>query len=128
MEFTLKTKFKASAKTIYTTWLSSEGHTNMTGGEATLSAKVGERFTAWDGYIEGTNIALEPYTRILQSWRTSQFEEQEPDSQIEILLHEVEGETELSLIHRNVPESGEHYIKGWDNHYFKPMKDYFQRK
>lgn len=125
MEFTLKTKIGASAKTIYTTWLSSEGHTDMTGGVATISAKVGDPFTAWDGYIEGANIALEPYTRILQSWRTSQFEEQEPDSQIEILLHEVAGQTELTLIHRNVPESGEHYIKGWDNHYFKPMKDYF---
>ncbi len=127
MEFTVKTKIKASAKTIYTTWLSSEGHTHMTGGAATISAKVGDRFTAWDGYIEGTNIALEPYTRILQSWRTSQFEEQESDSQIEILLREVEGQTELTLIHSKVPESGEHYIKGWDNHYFKPMKDYFSK-
>lgn len=81
MEFTVKTKIKASAKTIYTTWLSSEGHTHMTGGAATIAAKVGDPFTAWDGYIEGTNIALEPYTRILQSWRTSQFEEEEPDSQ-----------------------------------------------
>lgn len=127
MEFTLKTKFKASAKTIYATWLSSEGHTHMTGGAATISAEVGAPFTAWDGYIEGTNIALEPYTRILQSWRTSQFEEQEPDSQLEVLLHEVEGQTELTLVHSKVPESGEHYIKGWDNHYFKPMKEYFSK-
>lgn len=127
MEFTVKTIINTSAKNIYSTWLSSEGHTNMTGGEATISAKVGDNFTAWDGYIEGTNIALEPYTRILQSWRTTQFEEQEPDSQIEILLREVEGQTEITLIHSKVPESGEHYIKGWDNHYFKPMKDYFSK-
>ena len=84
MEFTLKTKIKATAKEIYTAWLNSEGHTKMTGGEAVVSDKVGDTFTAWDGYIEGTNIELEPYRRILQSWRTLEFKENESDSQIEI--------------------------------------------
>ncbi len=116
-----------TAKEIYKTWLSSEGHSNMTGGEATISEKIGGRFTAWDGYIEGKNIELEPYKRILQSWRTSQFEDHEKDSQLEILLNEVDGQTELTLIHTNVPESGEHYKKGWDNHYFQPMKLYFSK-
>ena len=125
MEFTLKTTIDASAEKIYTAWLSSEGHTKMTGGVATISDQVGASFTAWDGYIEGKNLELEPYRRIVQSWRTSQFEEEEPDSQLEILLNEVDGQTELTLIHTNVPESGEHYIKGWDNHYFEPMKAYF---
>ncbi len=127
MEFTLKTKIDATAKQIYKAWLSSDGHTNMTGGTATISDIIGDNFTAWDGYIEGQNIELEPFNRILQSWRTSQFEEGEEDSQIEILLNEINGQTELTLIHTNVPESGEHYIKGWDNHYFQPMKNYFSK-
>jgi len=127
MEFTLKTKIDATAKQIYIAWLSSDGHTNMTGGTATISDIIGANFTAWDGYIEGQNIELEPFNRILQSWRTSQFEKDEEDSQIEILLNEINGQTELTLIHTNVPESGEHYIKGWDNHYFQPMKNYFSR-
>ena len=125
MEFIVKTNIKASAKVIYTAWLNSEGHTKMTGGMAAVSDKVGAEFTAWDGYIEGKNVALEPYKRIVQSWRTSQFEEKEEDSQIEILLKEVDGETELVLIHTNLPESGAHYKKGWDDHYFNPMRTYF---
>lgn len=127
MEFTLKTKINAVAKEIYTSWLSSKGHTKMTGGAATISDKIGDSFTAWDGYIKGRNLELEPHIRILQSWRTSQFEEHEENSQIEILLKEVEGQTELTLIHTNVPESGEHYKKGWDNHYFQPMKEHFSK-
>jgi activator of HSP90 ATPase len=127
MEFTLKTKFQASPREIYTTWLTSEGHTKMTGGTATISDIVGDHFTAWDGYIQGKNLALEPYKRILQTWRTSQFEESEEDSQLEILLQEVDGQTELTLIHTNVPESGEHYINGWENHYFQPIKAYFSK-
>ena len=126
MEFTLKTKIDASAKDIYSTWLDSDGHTKMTGGSATISDKIQDNFTAWDGYIEGKNLALEPYKKILQSWRTSQFEENEEDSQIEILLNEMDGQTELTLIHSNVPESGSHYVEGWENHYFQPMKAYFK--
>lgn len=126
MEFTLKTKIDSSAKDIYLAWLNSDGHTKMTGGRATISDKIGDKFTAWDGYIEGRNLELEPYQRILQSWRTSQFEETEEDSQIEILLREVDGQTELTLFHSNVPENGSHYMEGWENHYFQPMRLYFQ--
>ena len=127
MEFTLKVKIPTTAKEVYTNWLSSEGHTKMTGGVASISSEIGSHFTAWDGYIEGKNLELNPYNRILQSWRTSQFEKHEEDSQIEILLTEFDGYTELILIHTNVPESGEHYKKGWDNHYFKPMQEYFSK-
>lgn len=127
MEFTLKTKINTPAKEIYKTWLSSNGHTKMTGGAASISDKIGARFSAWDGYIKGRNLELEPYSRIVQAWRTSNFEEHEEDSQIEILLNEVDGQTELTLNHTKVPESGEHYKKGWDNHYFQPMKDYFSK-
>lgn len=125
MEFILKTNLKAPAKVIYAAWLSSDGHSKMTGGEATASNKVGGAFTAWDGYIHGTNLVLEEHKRIVQSWRTSQFLENEADSQIEVLLIERKGVTELTLIHSNLPESGAHYRKGWDEHYFQPMKKYF---
>jgi activator of HSP90 ATPase len=128
MKFTVKTKISASAKQIYKAWLSSEGHSKMTGGSASITDKIGDTFNTWDGYIEGKNIALEPFSRILQSWRTSQFKKDEKDSLIEILLNENDGQTELILFHSDVPESGEHYISGWENHYFQPMKDYFSEK
>ena len=128
MQFTLKTIIKASTKEIDLSWLNSKGHTKMTGGEANISDNIGADFTAWDGYITGKNIELQPYHRILQSWRTSQFKEQEEDSQIEVLLDEVKGATELTLVHSNVPESGEHYKNGWENHYFQPMREYFSNQ
>ena len=125
MEFILKTNFDTTAKKIYESWLTSEGHTRMTGGSANVSDKIGYKFTAWDSYIEGKNIDLEPNKRIFQTWRTSQFDEDEEDSQIEVLLDEVNGKTEFTLIHTNLPESGEHYKQGWEDHYFEPMRKYF---
>ena len=43
----------ASADRIYKDWLSSEGHTNMTGGEANISDEPTAKFTA--GY-QGSQI------------------------------------------------------------------------
>ena len=125
MEFTLKATIDASPEAIYTAWLSSKGHSKMTGGEANASNLTGNSFTAWDGYISGKNLLLEENKRIVQSWRSSQFEDHEPDSQIEVRLSEQGGKTLITLIHTNLPDSGEHYKKGWEEHYFQPMNSYF---
>lgn len=126
MEFKLEATFKATAKQIYKSWLSTQGHTKMTGGTAFVSDKIGDTFKVWDGYITGENMVLEPYNKIVQSWRSSNFNDDEIDSQIEVTLTENGDDTTLTLMHTNVPESGEHYIKGWDEHYFQPMKTYFE--
>mgnify|MGYP000734159035 FL=1 len=125
MEIVITTTIKASAVQIYEAWLSSEKHSEMTGGKAEVTDKDGGAFTAWDEYISGKNIELIPNSKIVQSWRTVQFEDNEEDSQIEIQLIENNRVTELTLIHTKVPESGEHYRKGWETSYFAPMREYF---
>ena len=45
MKFILKTNIKSTAKQIYKSWLSTQRHRKMTGGEAFASNKVGEGFT-----------------------------------------------------------------------------------
>ena len=127
MEFTVVAKFNAKPEEIFRAWMSSEHHAEMTGGEAYISDKVGDRFSAWDGYIEGENIILEPNKRIVQSWRTTEFSDDEEDSQIEITLEEQNGVTELTLKHSNLPAHGEQYRNGWEEHYFQPMKKYFSK-
>ena len=127
MEYTLNTKIKTSAKEIYDTWLSSVGHSKMTGAPASVSDQVDGGFSAWDGYIQGSNLELDPGKKIVQAWRSADFGPNEADSRLEILLHEKNGETNIILNHTNVPTHGEQYIKGWDEHYFAPMKAYFSR-
>ena len=100
----------------------------MTGGEANCSDQVGEEFDAWDGYITGKNIELEPNRRIVQSWRTSQFADSEQDSEIEVLLQQTADGTVVTLKHTRVPDDGDHYRPGWQDHYFEPMKAYFENQ
>ncbi len=125
IEFTISDIIAASPADIYRAWLSSEGHTAMTGGEAHCSDTIGGTFDAWDGYITGENIALEQDRSIVQSWRTSQFDAKDADSQIEVILQPVEGGTRVTLHHTSVPDDGDHYRPGWQEHYFDPMKAHF---
>jgi activator of HSP90 ATPase len=111
---------------VYDAWMSSAGHTAMTGAEAVVDPVVGGEFSAWDGYIRGRTLALDPGVRILQSWRTSEFDANEPDSQIEVLLESVAGGTSIRLRHTGVPVDQLGYENGgWQDNYFEPMKAYF---
>ena len=124
-EFTLTETFSATAEVIYNAWLSTNGHTQMTGNPAKVDGKVNGAFTAWDGYIWGTFLELEKNKRIVQAWRTSEFPEDAEDSHVEVLLEESNGKTKLTLIHTNIPEGQDRYKQGWEDFYFKPMREYF---
>lgn len=124
-EFTLTATFPVTPEKIYKAWLSTKGHTEMTGSPAKVDGRVGGDFTAWDSYIWGTFLELETNKRILQNWRTSEFPEDAEDSQVEILLEESKDGTKLTLIHKNIPEGQDSYKQGWEDFYFKPMKEHF---
>ena len=128
IEFEVSDLIPASPDVVYTAWLDSDEHTKMTGGQAKLSAKVGERFEAWDGYIQGKNLELDSPKRILQNWRTSEFEDSENDSLLEILFEAEQDETRIVIRHSNLPEHGMQYQQGWVDAYFIPMKAYFTEK
>jgi activator of HSP90 ATPase len=128
-DFALTAVVPASPQEVYDAWLDSRAHSAMTGGKARVSAKPGAAFTAWDGYISGRNVTLEPGRRIMQTWRTTKFAKADPDSEIEVLLAAVEGGTRLTLHHTNVPDGHTSYRDGgWQENYFAPMKEYFAER
>lgn len=128
-KFTVSTVLPATPETIFRAWLSSEGHAAMTGSPAKVQPRVGGTFTAWDGYIAGKTLELKPYTRIVQAWRTSEFAEDDPDSQIEIILAAAKEGTKLTLTHSKIPQGqADSYESGWEESYFAPMRAYFAAK
>ncbi len=124
--FTLTATIPASPLEIYEAWLDSVGHSEMTGGEATMSDEVGAEVTAWDGYISGRNVELVLGERIVQSWRTSEFGDEDADSIITVVLQQIGEGTLLTLEHSNVPDAHQSYEEGgWQSNYFEPMVAYF---
>ncbi len=111
---------------VYAAWLDSSQHAAFTGDAAEIDPVVGGSHSAWDGYITGKNVELEPGRRIVQTWRTSEFPEDAADSLLELLLEAAEGGTRLILKHTSIPEGqGEQYEEGWKEYYFDPMLEYF---
>jgi activator of HSP90 ATPase len=116
----------ASPLVVYQAWLDSQGHSAFTGSPAEVDPAIGGRFTAWDGYITGTTLELEPYRRIVQAWRTSEFPPDSPDSRLEVLLEETPEGVKISLLHSEIPTGqGATYAQGWEDYYFTPMLEYF---
>ena len=128
--FEISTLLPAPPARVYAAWLSGAEHAAMTGGSAggraEIDPRVGGAHSAWDGYITGTTLELEPDRRIVQAWRTAEFPVDGPDSRLEIVLDAVEDGTRLTLKHSDIPAGqGASYESGWVENYFEPMTTYF---
>ncbi len=125
----LSTILPASPEVVYKAWLSSKEHSAFTGSPAQINPNLSGDFKAWEGYIQGKNLELKPYQRIVQSWRTTEFPAGSPDSRLEVLFEAIEGGTKLSLVHTEIPDGqGQSYYTGWEDFYFKPMAEYYTKK
>ncbi len=126
--FTVTTTLPATPEDIFNAWLSSDGHSKMTGSQAEVQSESEGSFSAWDGYIWGRTIEKERPLHIVQTWQTSEFPEDSPDSRIEILLEKDSAGTKISLSHTDIPDDqGENYKQGWDDFDFTPMRTYFSK-
>ncbi len=120
---------RAKPEEVYDALINAEKHTEFTGSKATCEPEVGGNFTAWDGYISGKNLKLEKGKRIVQEWKTTEWPRGYPPSIVEFSLKEREGGTELTMVHSKVPAAqAESYEQGWIDFYWKPLKQYFEKK
>ncbi|MBI4547246.1 MAG: SRPBCC domain-containing protein [Ignavibacteriae bacterium] len=119
----------APPQEIYDALLDEEKHSAFTGARATCDRRVGGKFTAWDGYIFGTNMVLEHGHRIVQEWKTTEWPNGYGPSIIEFTFKPKVNGTEIRIVQTNVPASqAALYKQGWAEHYWTPLKKYFTRK
>jgi activator of HSP90 ATPase len=122
------TVLAASPKAIYDAWLDGDAHAAMTGGGATGEPRVGTAFTAWDDYITGTHLELQPARRIVQAWRSTQFPASAGNSRVIVVLDAEGAGTRITIVHTDIPTGqGASYESGWEKHYFGPMRAYFAK-
>ena len=123
----LSANFHVKPEKLYEDWLSSSVHSAFIGTSAVVDPQIGGRFSAWDGYIWGTTLELEQGKRIVQSWRTTEFPEDAPDSRIEIVFEPVGEGTRMTLRHSGIPEGqADDYEQGWIDFYINPMKEHYK--
>ena len=114
---------------VYEAFVDPKKHAAFTGSAATGSARVGGRFTAWDGYISGVHRQLVIGRKLVQDWQTTEWPADAPPSRLEISFKPVKGGTELRMVHSNVPaEQADSYRQGWIDYYWEPLKAYFSAR
>jgi activator of HSP90 ATPase len=115
--------FNTSPRVIYEMLMDSRKHAKFTGEKARIGRKIGEKFTAYDGYISGVNLDLVPDKKIIQSWRGNDWPEGHY-SRVTFSLQKVKNGTRLTFRQSGVPEK---YYKdinqGWRDYYWTPVQE-----
>jgi activator of HSP90 ATPase len=113
---------------VYEAILDPKIHAEFTQAKAENDIKVGGKFSAYDGYINGTNLELKKDERIVQQWTSADL----PKGHLTEVIFEFKDHpkgTELIFTQTNVPEI---YLKsltqGWKDSYWKPLKAMFSLK
>ena len=120
----------ASAKKLYDMYITPRGHAAITGMPVKISSKPGSAFRAFDGSIFGTTLAVVPGRLIVQSWRSCNFGEADPDSTLILSFTPLKANSaRIDLIHVNVPSVDYNGVRqGWTKYYWKPWRKHFTRK
>ncbi len=113
---------------IYDAFLNAQKHSAFTGARATNDRWVGGKFTAWDGYISGKNLALENGRRIVQEWKTTEWPTGCKPSLLEFTFKPKGAGTVVTMVQKDVPSvQAGNYRRGWTDYYWMPLKKYFGR-
>src|SRR5882757_2003475 len=82
-----------------------------TGEPAIMGTEPGSDISLWDGSITGKNLEFVENKKIVQQW---DFEGQEEDSIVTIILHPHKQGTSVELRHLNIPDDAYNDIsEGW---------------
>ena len=113
-----------TASELYSLYMDSEKHAEVTDAVALITEVEGEPFSAYDDYISGVNLKLIKDTLIVQSWRTSDWEEDEPDSTFMLYFETKGDDVTLHVVHSNIPDDDADNIdNGWHEFYWEPWKE-----
>jgi len=114
--------FACTPHEFYEIIMDSKKHMLHMGDPAKISRKVGGKFMASGGYIEGKNLELVKDTKIVQSWRGSDFPKGHM-STVTFELKKVKAGTKLIFTHEGVPEKNYKNIdSGWKTYYWNKIK------
>lgn len=118
----------AAPSVVYRAFVDARMHSEFTGANATFERREGGQFSSADGYITGKFLRLQNARRIVQEWKTSEWPADAPPSLLELRFVPRENGTEVRMVQTQVPaDQAPRYRKGWDEHFWTPLKKYFHR-
>jgi len=97
----------ASPAALYSMYLDAGQHAAFTGGgAASITPVPGAPWSAFDGRIHGRILALTPSRQIVQSWRSFEWQDDDPDSVLARLYDTL--------------------LSGWSSRYWEPWRSFLR--
>lgn len=116
---------KTTPHAVYEALMDSRRHAKFSGAGARISRKVGGKFSVFDGYATGVNLALERDRKIVQTWRAEDW----PAglySTVTFALARAGGGTRLIFTQAGVPDEQVTAVRqGWIDFYWTPLRGLF---
>ena len=122
----------AAAETLFNMYLDPAAHEAFSGFPVTIGSVAGAAFRAFDGQLSGMMLDVVRPRLIVQSWRSTNFIDADPDSTL-ILLFEPAIDDPLpgriELIHLDVPDHDfQGVMEGWQKYYWTPWRAYLEQQ
>jgi activator of HSP90 ATPase len=120
----------ASAEELFSMYMDPAIHGEFTGAPARISDEAGSVFEAFGGLLKGRTLQVVKPRLIIQSWRSVNFADDDPDSTLIIMFTQEEDNAgRIDLVHLDVPESDYQGVSGgWESRYFAPWLEYLQAR
>ena len=122
----------AAAEALFEQYLDPAAHAAFTGFPVEIGAEEGAKFHAFDGQLSGVMLTTVRPRLIVQSWRSVNFADDDPDSTLILAFHPAEENREqgqIDLIHLDVPQQDyQGVIDGWDRHYWRPWRTWLESR
>jgi activator of HSP90 ATPase len=118
-------KFACSPEVLFEMYMDSAKHSASTGAPAKIARHTGGSFKAFDGALSGRNLLIIPNRLVVQTWRSTAFKRDDPDSILVLEFSKAPGGAMVHMVHVNVPAQDHQGVrKGWPKFYWKHWKAY----
>ena len=119
----------ASAVALYEMYLDPAEHAAITGAPVTIAAESGANFSAFGEALSGAILALIPGQLIVQSWRSTEFHDDDADSTLILSFSDTDSGGRIDLVHLGVPDHDYAGVtEGWQKYYWSPWKAYLDAR
>src|ERR1700757_4492872 len=113
----------APAESLFVMYTDPAKHAAITGAPVAISLKPGSPFQAFNGALTGATLQIIPQRLVIQSWRSTKFNDEDPDSTLILAFTPKGTNGRIDLVHLDVPAHNyQSVVEGWETHYWGPCR------
>jgi len=123
------TELPASPDALFEMYVDAEKHSAFTGSEVTVSREPGAAFSAFGGALSGRMVATVPGRLVVQTWRSTNFGVDDPDSVLILAFSESASGGRIDLVQIGIPDCDYQGVsEGWGKFYWYPWRAFLMNR